>query len=739
MGIDLDPLDDIFADEAVKNARAVGKFQPKSKFRPPKKDAAATSLSSSQAAQTIDTAPSESSDPIRTAKPSENVISGLDVVSNDDGGWHASIEKSVTENADIFIGLEALGDFLPHTTTDMEGTIHPSEEVALSVHNPENTGGGPAPVLSSVGDSTHTCKVADVPTCHDLSAAVDPVTAGEPIVSSSDGCGNDMMDSINASEFTTNSGHRTGKFQPKPKLQMHEVIYKPTESLSCSLGSQSVPPEISYAEKDFSPTFQQDDVLDLSSLGFTHTLPTEASSELPLNEESMNLTEMSQLDSGIPLECPPEIPAKLASRRAKIGRNKTHTASDPSQQQQKTSTFSQENEMGRLLRPRKSKTNFCELGDEAEDEVRAGEEFSEEFPVNSAAEEETVNNEEFQVESDSQMKKAKQKSEKPARRGRRRLKHQIRMQSLKSSLTLLGEGEVLLATPEDEIDYQKVPLRDLILLAEHKEEKAYLSESVGLESYFEQDEDLMHLLLRMSSSQIMVILQADTNQEETFTSEQNGEYNDGQGSPRIEESTIYFNYHTHMDRTPSIRWSKQETELFYEACLPATCICSSYKNGQCAVLYHSVVHMLPMCAIFSFDLAVRQFGTDLSMIQQLFPDRTRRQVKLKYKKEERQHPLRLRDALTNRTKDHSHFEKVIERLKQIAAEENQNADNDESIDLTGNEVDEGLRMLDEEAKDEHIEEEVNENVANDFTEVRSPSKSEDIEDDLFIWSQYKSG
>lgn len=36
------------------------------------------------------------------------------------------------------------------------------------------------------------------------------------------------------------------------------------------------------------------------------------------------------------------------------------------------------------------------------------------------------------------------------------------------------------------------------------------------------------------------------------------------------------------------------------------------------------------------------------MIQQLFPDRTRRQVKLKYKKEERQHPLRLHEALLNR-------------------------------------------------------------------------------------------
>lgn len=30
--------------------------------------------------------------------------------------------------------------------------------------------------------------------------------------------------------------------------------------------------------------------------------------------------------------------------------------------------------------------------------------------------------------------------------------------------------KVLLETPEDEIDFQKVPLRDLILLAEHKEQ-----------------------------------------------------------------------------------------------------------------------------------------------------------------------------------------------------------------------------------------------------------------------------
>lgn len=94
---------------------------------------------------------------------------------------------------------------------------------------------------------------------------------------------------------------------------MQKKICEASESASYSLGSQSVPPEINYAEKDPIPTFQQDDVLDLSSLGFTHTLPTEATSELPLNEESVNLMEMAQSDSCIHLEGLPEIPAKLVS------------------------------------------------------------------------------------------------------------------------------------------------------------------------------------------------------------------------------------------------------------------------------------------------------------------------------------------------------------------------------------------------------------------------------------------
>lgn len=43
--------------------------------------------------------------------------------------------------------------------------------------------------------------------------------------------------------------------------------------------------------------------------------------------------------------------------------------------------------------------------------------------------------------------------------------------------------------------------------------------------------------------------------------------------------------------------------------------------------------------------ALQQFGTDFELIQNLFPGRTRRQVKAKFKNEEKLNPVRLADAL----------------------------------------------------------------------------------------------
>lgn len=39
----------------------------------------------------------------------------------------------------------------------------------------------------------------------------------------------------------------------------------------------------------------------------------------------------------------------------------------------------------------------------------------------------------------------------------------------------------------------------------------------------------------------------------------------------MEDITVYFDYQTHMDKTPVIRWCKQETELFYQVVVTAIC------------------------------------------------------------------------------------------------------------------------------------------------------------------------
>ncbi|GFP83390.1 transcription factor tfiiib component b'' [Phtheirospermum japonicum] len=108
--------------------------------------------------------------------------------------------------------------------------------------------------------------------------------------------------------------------------------------------------------------------------------------------------------------------------------------------------------------------------------------------------------------------------------------------------------------------------------------------------------------------------------------------------------------------------------------------------------------------------------------------------------------MRLHDALTNRTKDNSYFKMIIENLEQEQkrkqAEEKQNAGEDGSMDLTGNEeADEETTIADdEEPKDyEHNQEEENDDVAIDGIDIQSPSMSDDGEgDDLFGWDQYKS-
>lgn len=67
------------------------------------------------------------------------------------------------------------------------------------------------------------------------------------------------------------------------------------------------------AENNSIPTSQNGDVVDLSSPGFTDTFPTKSTSELPLDEESINLMEVPLSDSCNHVEDLPKVPSKLVS------------------------------------------------------------------------------------------------------------------------------------------------------------------------------------------------------------------------------------------------------------------------------------------------------------------------------------------------------------------------------------------------------------------------------------------
>jgi hypothetical protein len=65
-----------------------------------------------------------------------------------------------------------------------------------------------------------------------------------------------------------------------------------------------------------------------------------------------------------------------------------------------------------------------------------------------------------------------------------------------------------------------------------------------------------------------------------------------------------------MNKTPSEKWLPEETDTFFRA--------------------------------------LGQYGTDFSLIERIMPSRTRRQIKLKFKREEREDPERVMEALRRR-------------------------------------------------------------------------------------------
>ncbi|XP_025885235.1 transcription factor TFIIIB component B'' isoform X2 [Solanum lycopersicum] len=714
----MDLLDDIFAGGASKTVKAGGKFQPKAKPRPVKKGPAVAS-SSLTSKPTGDTVATDYSEGFKSAKNSQNcdeqspvlaepslgrplaaetlvpsVGSSLDasmVITDNNEDWKSCFEKSEGENADIYIGLDSFDDLLPHSSG-----IDPSAAHAAGAEKRQEQLLVP---VSSVDGSAHSASNLQ---SDEVAAGQDPLTFQASVLSVSGSCQmlcwlqeTDTYSFLEADILgvTTISG-QSRRFQPKPKLQVYRERYDTIipdldvgESVPCLPDSQSVHSEMDFVNSEKGHGLPAADVLDFSVRGFD--IITESAHDFPVHEDYV--VEASLPDADIPenhSEATSQMPEESVPQRPKNKKQKFPAS--------ELSAISEENGESRLLRSRRKSVNASRLVDESDEDVIGDGEYVPEHPNDSVT---IGNDEEFLVENDSQGKKVQKKSKKTVtKEGKRVRKSKKTAEASDQAANKKPKkfshstrqkrrtvDKALLEAPMDEIDYSKVPIKDLILLAEHRERLAKKDAAVSQ-------------MPPTTTDQSAGASVSNYDEDETYASDEDGEADDHNKSTMGEDTSSYFNYQTYMDKTPSTRWSKQDTELFYEA--------------------------------------VQQFGTDLSLIQQLFPGRTRRQLKLKYKKEERQNPFRLHDVLTNRSKDHSHFERVIEHLKQIEAEELQYADKDESIDLTGEEEMVGNQEICEEAKSEHVEEKEVETVEQD---VPNPVKEyDDDEDDFMKWSQYTS-
>jgi transcription factor TFIIIB component B'' len=128
------------------------------------------------------------------------------------------------------------------------------------------------------------------------------------------------------------------------------------------------------------------------------------------------------------------------------------------------------------------------------------------------------------------------------------------------------------------------------------------------------------------------------NQQSLVVAAQASTREDTETYRRVEEDRPKLNYNSYSNRTPVERWKAEDTDLFYKA--------------------------------------LQQFGTDFELIQNLFPGRTRRQVKAKFKNEEKLNPVRLADALGRKTQDQSHhYRAIIEMLKTEKENENDSEEN----------------------------------------------------------------
>ncbi|XP_024538779.1 transcription factor TFIIIB component B'' homolog isoform X1 [Selaginella moellendorffii] len=190
---------------------------------------------------------------------------------------------------------------------------------------------------------------------------------------------------------------------------------------------------------------------------------------------------------------------------------------------------------------------------------------------------------------------------------------------------------------DEAIDPATMTMKDIIKLAEAKERKKQKEEAAkkleqrasagATEQRDREKEQAVPLApqVEVVDGKIVINQQSLEVDARAFNQDDVGSYR------RIDETTTKLNYHSYMDKIPRDRWKPEETDMFYKS--------------------------------------VQQFGTDFAVIKCLFPGKTRKQIKAKYKKEEKENPRRMSQTILQPRGDLAHYEELVNKLKAAAAAE----------------------------------------------------------------------
>uniref|UniRef100_A0A5B7AKI6 Transcription factor TFIIIB component B'' Myb domain-containing protein n=1 Tax=Davidia involucrata TaxID=16924 RepID=A0A5B7AKI6_DAVIN len=363
----------------------------------------------------------------------------------------------------------------------------------------------------------------------------------------------------------------------------------------------------------------------------------------------------------------------------------------------------EQSESGRCLRPRRKKVAVCVLGDSIDHSSHQNGGPTSVLCNSSVVEEENNNDDdnsdyEYRAEKTHRQKSTPRRSKKVMAENERSV--QKRMKNEESPKKKFSHStqrnnrpanKVLLQTPDDEINPQELTMIDLIRLAEAKERISNKKTAASRKSLHNKsaDKSLHHHEYTDSYNQGLT---ADDDQEVCLDQSDN------------------YNYHTFMEKTPSKRWTKKETESFYEA--------------------------LPL------------FGANPTLLQLIFPNRTTHQLKLKLKREFHQHRIRIDDALINHSNDYSLFKLVIQQMQQSTDQTSWDSSKDVgSVGTTDEEVttesneevtNSEWKQEDEVTKDLEADDVREPELCNPTVMAHGGSCDDDGDEDLYRWSQYKS-